>query len=117
MSEHDEQVAVCQYLDLLGVVYCAVPNGGHRHIGVAKKLKAEGVKAGVPDLLLFSPVLDYRGVAIEMKDVKNGSVSPAQREFHKRMRLCGWLVEVCRGSDEAIELINQLYNGGKNERK
>ena len=29
-----------------------VPNGGHRHKLVASKLKEQGVKAGVPDLVL-----------------------------------------------------------------
>jgi len=28
----------------------AIPNGGHRNVVVAGKLKAEGVRAGVPDL-------------------------------------------------------------------
>ena len=44
--EHEVQKAICQYLDLRGVCYWAVPNGGQRNLVVAKKLKAEGCQAG-----------------------------------------------------------------------
>ena len=46
--EHEVQKAICQYLDLRGVCYWAVPNGGQRNLVVAKKLKAEGCQAGAP---------------------------------------------------------------------
>jgi len=113
MSEHDEQVAVCQYLDLLKIIYCAVPNGGHRHMSVAKKLKAEGVKAGVPDLLLFTPACGYRGVAIEMKATKTGKLSKAQQKWKENLESCGWLSVVCHGAGEAIKVIDQLYLEGR----
>ena len=48
--EHQVQVAICNYLDLRKVCYFAIPNGGKRNIITASKLKAEGVKKGVPDL-------------------------------------------------------------------
>jgi len=113
MSEHDEQVAVCQYLDLLKIVYCAVPNGGQRHKAVAVKLKMEGVKAGVPDLLLFTPAGGYRGIAIEMKDVKSGRLSTYQKKWKEDLESCGWLSVVCHGADEAIKVIKQLYLEGR----
>lgn len=45
----------------------AVPNGGHRHPATAKKLKAEGVVAGIPDMLFL-----YQGKlhAFELKNAK-----------------------------------------------
>ena len=55
MSEHDEQVLIFKWARLsegrwpeLALLF-AIPNGGHRHKAVAAKLKAEGVRAGVPD--------------------------------------------------------------------
>ena len=60
MSEHHEQCALFAWLRLqwpdLDRVSFAIPNGGHRHKAVAGKLKAEGVKAGVPDIFIAYPI-------------------------------------------------------------
>ena len=73
MSEHDEQVALFDWVEMnkhripeLAALY-AIPNGGHRHIKVAQKLKAEGVKPGVWDLALDVPSGDWHGWRGEMK--------------------------------------------------
>ena len=44
-----------------------MPNGGHRNKATAGKLKAEGVRAGVPDLMLLYPRHGYHGLVIELK--------------------------------------------------
>ena len=48
-----------------------IPNGGKRNITTAKRLKAEGVKAGVPDLFLPVSRGGFFGLFIEMKVGKN----------------------------------------------
>ena len=70
-EEHIEQVNFVNWFEYNypTIKIIAVPNGGKRAISVAKKLKAEGVKRGVPDL--FIPELK---LWIEMKKVKGGSV-------------------------------------------
>lgn len=45
----------------------AIPNGGKRNPREAARLKAEGVKAGVSDLLLPLRRLTYSGMWLEMK--------------------------------------------------
>jgi len=68
----------------------AVPNGGDRAMAVAVKLKAEGVKKGVPDL--FLPVMQfdsgYHGFFIEMK-YGQGKLSPEQKRFLEFVEIQG----------------------------
>ena len=49
----------------------AIPNGGQRNIVVATKLKAEGVKSGVPDVCLPLPRGGYHGLYLELKVGRN----------------------------------------------
>ena len=112
-TEHEEQVTVVQWaaaherteprLKLLH----AIPNAGAgAQKGQAGKMRAEGVKAGVPDLCL--PVEDPRrgtGLYIEMKRRTGGRTSPAQQWWHDALREQGYRVEVCAGADEAIEVL------------
>jgi hypothetical protein len=73
MTEHDEQVALSRWVTLLQprhpelALLHAIPNGGHRHKAVAVRLKAEGVKRGVPDLCLPVPRGGHHGLYLEMK--------------------------------------------------
>ena len=101
-SEHYEQVRfvgkfTIQYPD---VRIFAIPNGGHRGKLTAAKMKQEGVRRGVPDLYVPAWKL-----WIEMKRIQGGSVSPDQKDWHNYLRDIGDTVLVCRGSDEALELV------------
>jgi len=76
-SESNEQIALFQWVSYqlkrypeLELLY-HIPNGGHRYATTAKRLKAEGVKAGVPDLCLPVARGGYYGLYIEMKAGKN----------------------------------------------
>ena len=60
-TEHTEQVALFDWARAneprhlqLGLLF-AIPNGGKRHVGTGRKLKAEGVKSGVPDIFFRCP--------------------------------------------------------------
>lgn len=73
----------------------AIPNGGLRTPRTAGRLKAEGVKAGVWDLLLPIARLGFLGLWIETKsDV--GDVSPEQRKFRTRVERAGYATLVYR---------------------
>jgi hypothetical protein len=82
----------------------AVPNGGHRDIRVAAKLKAEGVKAGVPDMCLPVPRGQFHGLWIELKAGKN-TASTEQKWWLTELRACGHRAEVCRGWEAAARVI------------
>lgn len=108
--EHQLQCECIRWFDLSYPAHrfdlFAVPNGGHRHIRTASKMKAEGVRAGVADL-----ILDYPGnlgdmVYIEMKTEK-GRQSGNQKEFEKRCQEKGRSYRIVRNFDEFRELIQK----------
>jgi hypothetical protein len=82
----------------------AVPNGGARHKAVAAKLKAGGVRAGVPDLNLAVARGGFHGLFIEMKVGKN-TPSKDQRWWIAKLREAGYRVEVCYGFEAARDVI------------
>lgn len=88
-----------------------IPNGGHRHLLVAKKMKAEGVRRGVPDLMFAFPCGDYHGLFIEMKTL-TGTTSKDQKNVIKALKGQNYCVEVCKGYEAAKETILN-YMGGR----
>jgi len=115
-SEADEQKVVASWLNGAGVLWCHVPNGELRNPRVGAKLKAMGVRRGVPDILIFNTPPNelyssegYTGVAIELKSVhdKRGP-SKAQREWISELVINGWAARVCKGADEAIRFLRSL---------
>lgn len=110
-TEDQEQAAAAKFLDMIGVLWCHVPNGGARHKATAARLKAHGVKPGVPDILIFSEPPRgtwVRGVAIELKRTKGGTLSQSQKEWIDDLKKEGWLVKRCNGAGEVVDLCREL---------
>jgi len=83
-----------------------IPNGGHRSKSVAVKLKAQGVRAGVPDLSLPIARGGYFGLYIEFKaTVDPAPVSPSQRAYLRLLDEQGYLAVVCYGHFDAMECL------------
>ena len=106
-----EQAALMRELELcypavFDLIY-HVPNGGHRVKGVAAKLKAQGVKAGIPDLVLSMARGGYFGLYIEFKATppNDAAVSANQQERLRKLNDQGYLAIVCRGHFDAMEQI------------
>lgn len=112
-TERDEQVAFVQWLDMSGYMFSAIPNGGHRHIGQAVKLKAEGVRPGLPDILV---IVKNRLVWVEMKRPNlrpkkggKGGISPEQYRWHDALNACNnCQVFVCYSAREAQSVIERV---------
>lgn len=83
----------------------AIPNGGERNVIVASRLKAEGVRSGVPDLFLACSHNGYNGLFIEMKKTKGGRVSDNQKSFIELLKERGYAITVCHGWAEARSAI------------
>lgn len=110
MSEHTEQAALFEWAAwnqgkdaVLNMLY-AVPNGGKRDKATAARLKAEGVKAGVPDVFLPVARMGYHGFYIELKVGKN-KTSPEQVAWLAALKTEGYLVDVSYGWQEAAHKI------------
>ena len=112
-TEHQEQVELVRWLRVHGVLHCHVPNGGRRGRREAIRLKAAGVEAGVPDLLLFDPppIGGSCGVALELKRRKGGRTSPKQERWLRELEARGWVALVCHGAEEAIQELERLGYG------
>lgn len=110
-SESDEQRVIVQWCDAFKARYPElkllyhVPNGGKRTAREAARFKAEGVKPGVPDLVLPVARNGYHGLYIELKRRKGGTVSDNQKEWIKALTEQGYRAVVCKGADEAISEI------------
>lgn len=94
----------------------AIPNGGYRYEGEAARLKAEGVKAGMPDIMLPAArwsgnFLDlYHGLFIEMK-VNANKPSKEQEYRIQRLQAAGYCCIVVYSWSEAASKILQYLKG------
>jgi hypothetical protein len=112
-TEHQEQCALFQWAALHSTKYpdlvwlYAVPNGARTSMSTAKKLKAEGLKAGYPDIGLDVARGGYYGLRIELKRQKGGRVSPEQVAWHVRLGEAGYCVSLAPGWRQAAFIIEQ----------
>lgn len=113
--EHKQQVALFQWARLQSKAWpeldlmFAVPNGARTSIRTAVKLKAEGMKAGVPDICLPVPRKGFGSLFIEMKR-KGGRLQDSQKEWATQLIANGNRVAVCYSTDEAISVISDYLN-------
>jgi VRR-NUC domain len=97
----------------------AIHNQGHGDAIRGARAKAEGVKAGVPDLMLPVPIgmrngeifrdgnVCIYGLFIEMKVVgKKGVVSGKQSDWGEKLQQQGYGFRICRGWIEAANDIS-----------
>lgn len=97
----------------------AVPNGAYKSRAMAAKFQREGLKPGVPDIVLPHARGGYHALYVEMKrrrvpgktkELLAGTLpSPQQLDWHERLRAAGNCVVVAYGWDEAVaEILKYL---------
>ena len=108
--ESDIQIACVRWFRYqhpkLARLLFAVPNGGARNAVTASILKAEGVVAGVADLLLLIPKKGYAYLAIEMKKV-GGRVSDSQKAFQQAVERFKGKYVVCYSLEEFQAVVTE----------
>lgn len=77
-------------------------------------LKLMGVRANVPDLILYIAKGGWNGLFLEIK-TKTGKVTKGQREFHQRLLNQGYAVLSGYGVDQSIGIVKR-YLAGQNIR-
>jgi hypothetical protein len=110
--EQDIQEALADHLRLRaapGTHWFHLANGGARAAIEGAILKACGVRAGTPDLILIKGGKTF---GLELK-AGNGRVSLAQQSAHAEMRAAGAEVAVAIGIDDALAQLErwQLLRG------
>ena len=80
------------------------PNGGKRNAREAARLKAMGVKPGVPDVFVAIPRGEHSGLFVELKAGRN-TTTPAQMSTLADLASAGFSVAVARGWLEAATVI------------
>lgn len=115
--EDAEQFTYTQWLDAKNIKYFAVPNivktaatlkTKIRKIRFWQQRKKEGVKKGVPDLVVFLPNVI---LFVEMKRQKGSSTSQEQKDWNILINVYPYAVAViCKGAEAAINQTEELLN-------
>lgn len=112
-NEHQIQVGVidwwgyaCKGYGLPECLLFAIPNGGDRHPAVAGKLKAEGVRPGIPDLFLSVPRGTFHGLYVEMK-TRVGKLTAKQEHARAALLQQGYQVVTCLSTEDALGMIRE----------
>lgn len=86
----------------------AVPNGGRRDASTGRRLKDEGVLAGVSDLILLKSNQHYGALLIETK-TKKGTQRESQEEWESKITADGYKYVVVRSLDDFIKEVNDYF--------
>lgn len=124
-TEHAQQVALFMWAALevhsgampeLALLF-AIPNGGERNKIVAARMKAEGVKTGVPDVMLPVARGGFHGLFVEIKRPdsetttkggakrRKGGTTDEQDDWIAKLRAQGYGAASCVGFEQARETI------------
>ncbi len=115
VTEHELQSAYFDWVRLVEVqddrfkAIFAIPNGGYRAKSVARKLKREGARAGVWDILIAVPRDGWSGLWLESKSL-TGKLRPEQKTWGELMRSLGYKTAVCYSTEELIKQ-TRIYLG------
>ena len=120
-TEYEEQKVFVKYLQFLKIQnkiieFHSIPNENllsnlnrKKAIATQSILKANGAKAGVPDLFIYLP---NKLVIIEMKRKKYGKVSNKQKYWLEIFKKLPYISSyVAYGAEEAIKIIDNEIKG------
>lgn len=109
-SENAEQIAVVSYLRDCrpAVLFAHVANERRCSPAEGARLKAMGVRAGLPDLILFTPppaIPGARGAFLELKSRHGGQRGPLQIAWANALRNLGYVGDFAEGAAAAVTML------------
>lgn len=110
----EKHVRAVSIIDRLGtsrakesVISCWIPEKSRAAGG---RMKAEGLKPGVPDLCLPVARGGFHGLYIELK-AQGGRPTANQEQWIEKLTAQGYLAKVCVGFESAQHLIESYLKG------
>ena len=106
---HHQEELMCRIADAYPAAYTmttAIEHGVRLSPAQAAKIRRQGRKAGLPDVMCFvrqpraNPMDDWCGLAIELKVGRN-DVTEAQERWLRDLQDVGWAVCVAHGVEQA----------------
>ena len=82
-----------------------IPNEGQRSRATGGRMRAEGLKKGVPDICLPVARMGFHGLYIELKRIKHGRATEEQRTWLRKLTAEGYLACICHGWRAAADII------------
>lgn len=92
-----------------------VPNETRGNFCWLRKMLAEGLAKGFPDILCLHPVEPFHGMALEFKK-KGGKVSKEQERWLRKLSEAGWLAQVVYNVEMAISITESYFDFCKESR-
>tara|TARA_R100001163_G_C5065066_1_gene202872 strand:- start:2069 stop:2443 length:375 start_codon:yes stop_codon:yes gene_type:complete len=93
-------------------VFTHISNEGKRSPFERYKMKILGSKAGVPDIMIFTPNKHYNGLAIELK-VGYNKPSENQKIWLRDLEKAGWYATWSNNLDNVISTIDNYFENEK----
>jgi hypothetical protein len=113
-TEEQEARALMKWVRTIGIkkypelaLFYHIPNGEKRNVVTGARLKAMGVMAGIPDYHLPVGRGPINSLYIELKKRKAGRVNKNQVDLLERLELENNRVEIARGWEEAVKIIEE----------
>lgn len=106
-AEGQVQIAIIDRLRLRGVAAIHIPNGGSRNPIEARKLKAQGVRAGAPDLICIGREGRVAWLEVKRPGYRPSDVKGSQHEMHDMLRARGHFVAIVTSQDEAEAAVRE----------
>lgn len=117
IKESVHQYRVCKWLTQHNLVFFAVPNGYKKSKFQQAQAKREGLKSGVPDLIIISKNKNGQSTVLEMKRYKGSRhkcpcncIEGEQAVWRDTFIHEGWTYILGHGADEAIQDLEILYD-------
>lgn len=89
----------------------AIPNGMHTpNKRAAARMRAMGMKRGVPDVFLPVRRGEFSGLFIEMKKIKGRGANDEQSEWIDELKAQGYGAIVCKGFEAARDVLIDYLN-------